>query len=504
MQEKKTGRPRILMIAAELAPWIKVGGLGDVMGALPAALTEAGAEVFVAVPGYRQIGDALKSGILLNEKPLVMSWGYGRDYHIWLRCTVHPAGFPVLFVDCPELFDREGIYKSKEFPNGYPDSLVRWSALCRGALFGGYLLGGEWDVVHAHDMHAALALPLLREEHIASTLTSARAVLSIHNLAYQGIYPLEAIQRVGLDSKKTQPFGPYEFYGRLNCLKAGIEYADGILTVSPTYANEIVDIPEYGHGLQGVLRYRRDFVTGILNGIDTKIWDPETDPVLPAKFDVDDLSGKAICKAKLQESCGWTPDPNRLVMGVVSRLTEQKGLDLLLKSLPELVAKDIQLVVLGNGNPQLEKAFSEAAAQWPESVCAHITFNEGLAHYIQAGADLFIIPSRFEPCGLAQMYAMRYGTLPVGRNTGGLSDTIIPFNDKNLKGTGFLFEEATPEALTQAILKALQVWDNKEIWTKLMKQAMVRDFSWKQRALEYLEWYNSIDPQYASYEPLHV
>ncbi|MCB9641180.1 MAG: glycogen synthase GlgA [Myxococcales bacterium] len=492
MVEQRKSSLRILMVAAEIAPWAKVGGLGDVIAALPGALTRQGAEVVLAVPRYLCLREPLTPVRALHRYPFRMSWGAHSSYNLRLFEAQHPDGFKVLLIDCPQLFDRAGIYNAPGSSHDYADSLVRWTALCRGALFGALLLGGEWDVVHAHDMHAALALPLLREEHRATPLSHARAVLSIHNLAYQGLYPLSSVNDIGLSEEMAGPFGAYEFYGQMNMMKAALSFADGIHTVSPTYAYEIVEDESFGHGLQGVLWSRRHHVMGILNGIDSRIWDPATQPALPAHYDVDDLKGKEACRRALQEELGWDVNDKRPILGMVTRLTSQKGVDLVAECVPMLIQQDARLVVLGTGDPRIEATLRALMEKHPSHIQARFLFDQALAHRILAGVDICLMPSLFEPCGLVQMYAMRYGTLPIVRRTGGLADTVEMVDTEQLTGTGFLFEDPTSLALARVIRQALSLWRQRPRWLEILKNAMRKDFSWDHMAQDYINWYEEL------------
>ena len=480
------------MVAAEIAPWAKVGGLGDVIAALPSALCRQGAEVVLVLPRYLCLREPLMPVRALHRYPFRMAWGPYSSYNLRLFEARHPEGFQVLLVDCPPLFDRAGIYHAPGASHDYTDSLVRWTALCRGALFGALLLGGEWDIVHAHDMHAALTLPLLREEHKASPLHHARTVLSVHNLAYQGIHPLASIEDIGISHAYAEPFGPYEFYGQFNMMKAGLLFADGIHTVSPTYAYEIVEDPAFGHGLQGVLWSRRHQVMGILNGIDADVWDPQSQPALPAFYNSEELEGKTVCRRALQEELGWSIDDKRPIFGMVTRLTAQKGLDLVAACVPMLVQQGARLAILGTGDPRLEASLRALMERHPEHLQARFLFDQALAHRILAGSDLCLMPSLFEPCGLVQMYAMRYGTPPIVRRTGGLADTVEMFEPEHLTGTGFLFDEPESNALASAIQKALLIWKKPNLWNELVKNAMKRDFSWDHIAHDYIKWYHEL------------
>lgn len=482
---------RIAHVAAECAPWAKVGGLADVMGALPAALQRAGAEVTVFLPLYREVRRRGVPGeVLAGPFPVRLA---GRSWPLTLVTATHPAGFPVVLLDCPELFDREGIYVDPATRDDFPDGLERCGVLSRGALWAMQILGGRWDVLHAHDAHAAAAVAMLRTGYRHTPLEWTRALLSIHNMGYQGLHPIEAVATLELPLADAYAGGPLEYWGRLNLLKAGICYADGLHTVSETYAREIVSDPEYGLGLEGVLASRADALVGIANGIDIESWDPRTDPLLPAHFDPEDLSGKRECKRALHRVAGWPEeDLSRPILAMVSRLVTQKGPDLVLESLPEILSLGARLVVLGTGQPEIEERLLRVARERPGDVWVRIGFDEGLAHLIQAGSDVLLMPSRYEPCGLTQMYAMRYGTVPVARATGGLADTVLEYDPDRRAGTGFLFREPTPGALLDAVRRALEWHRRPDHWQRIVRNGMARDFSWAGAARLFLEWYDRV------------
>ncbi|MEM1009106.1 MAG: glycogen/starch synthase, partial [Myxococcota bacterium] len=347
----ETSNLRVCMISAELAPWAKVGGLGDVMASLPGALRKCGVDVTLVMPRYLSVQNRLGPERALHRFPLQMRWGSAGSYDLRIFEARHPDGFCVLLVDCPPLFERAGIYQAPGAPRAYADSLVRWTALCRGALFGALLLGGEWDILHAHDMHAALTLCLVESEYGQTPLAAARRVLSIHNLAYQGIFPLESLVDMGTFAvgESIPALSPFEYYGSLNLMKVGLSYADGIHTVSPTYAYEIVEDEEKGLGLQGMLWSRRHRVMGILNGIDVDVWDPQVQEALVAHYDANNLHGKLKCREALQVELGWEEDDTRPMFGMVTRLTQQKGIELVLGVIPKLQEMGARLVVLGTG-----------------------------------------------------------------------------------------------------------------------------------------------------------
>ncbi len=487
---------RILMVAAEMGPWAKVGGLGDVLAALPGALHGDQAQVTVVVPLTRPILDQI-------GRPEPLPGGTYSDrigpqqYEVTLRRATQPGGVPpngvpVVLVDCPGLLDRE-VYLDPESREPYPDQIHRWGILCRGAIRAGQLSGGRWDVIHAHDAHAALALAYHRFGDPSAQLASAVRVLSIHNIGYPEIFPIWNVSQLGLPESEAGPMGPLEYWGELNLLKAGMSYADGIHVVSPTYAEEVKSDSDMGYGLSGLLRSRGGAVRGILNGIDDVTWDPSADPYLPAHYAAGEMAGKAANKRALVRELGWpeeaAADP---LLGIVSRFVWQKGIDLVLDAAEELLADGVRLVMLGTGEPEIEERCSALERRYPGAVAVPLRYDEGLAHRIEAGADLFLMPSRYEPCGLNQMYSLRYGTVPVVRRTGGLADTIIDADEKPESGNGFVFDAPVARDMAVAVRRALAAMAEPGRWRRIQKRGMVADLSWKQAAWRYLEWYREL------------
>jgi starch synthase len=461
--------PRILNVASEAAPFAKTGGLADVLGSLPRALARLGDEVAVLLPLYR--GVPLPPGAPILRLPVqVGPHAYSVAIYEVVRQEVR-----YLFAECPPLYDRAGIYGTHGAIGGadYADNHIRFAVLCLAAL-GVARSVFRPDVFHAHDWQAGL-LPVYLRESLAldPTFFGVRCVLTIHNLGYQGSFPATAIADLGLDPRLFHPEG-LEFFGRLNFLKAGIVWADAINAVSPTYAREI-QTPEFGFGLDGLLRSRASKLTGILNGVDYEEWNPETDQYLPANYSVRDLSGKRACKLALLEEMGLPPDADRPLIGIISRFAHQKGMDLAAEIAPFTNAA---LVVLGSGEAALENAFLSLALDYPDRVATRLGYNEGLAHRIEAGSDMFLMPSRYEPCGLNQIYSLRYGTPPIVRGTGGLEDTV---NEQ----TGFKFRDD----LEGAVGAALKEFQDRELWTARMRRGMGRNFSWDASAAEYQELY---------------
>ena len=472
----------LLFLASEVAPFSKTGGLGDVLGALPAALAEAGDTVAVVSPRYGFI-DAARSGFSRRDQA-VRVWGEATT--VWWRTRGRLTHY---LVEHDRFFgSRRALYA--EHGHEYGDNAQRFAYLCRAGLEVPAAFGHQPAVLHLNDWQTALAAWLLRHEHAADpALARTRTVFTIHNLAYQGSYAKELLPALGLPWELFRPDG-VEFHDRLNLMKAGLAFADAITTVSPTYAREITT-PEGGEGLDGILRARAGALTGILNGIDTAEWNPATDPHLRAHFDAHRLAGKAACKRALQEELGLPARPDVPLVALVGRLVDQKGIDLLLAALPELLRRELQVAVLGSGRLDWEEALRESARHHAHRLAVRIGFDEGLAHRIEAGADLFLMPSRFEPCGLNQLYSLRYGTVPVVRRVGGLADTVEDF-DGWRHGTGFVFKDYDQRALVTAVRRALDLYRDRRAWHAMMRRGMALDHSWARSAGRYRELYRGL------------
>lgn len=476
----------VLFVSSEIPPWVKSGGLADVTAALPGALCRAGADMRVLVPGYRAALQACAAR--LNEVAR-----YDAPGGLLPAARVLSAGVvndaPLYVIDCPALFDRDGGAYHDPQGGDWPDAHLRFGLLSRiAASVARWGLGDGFRprVLHCNDWPSGLAPAYLRWDGV----DDVASVMSIHNVSHQGIYPPGVTAALGVPAHAFNLTG-VEFYGNLSFLKAGLVYADRIVAVSPRYATEI-QTPDGGHGMDGVLRARAADVSGILNGIDTAVWNPLTDPHLATGYDRDTLDRKRDNKRALQHRCALPEREDALVVGVVSRLAFQKGLDLLLDVADRLHGQPLQLIVLGSGDAQLEVAFRALAARHPDWVHVTIGFDESLAHQIEAGADAFVMPSRFEPCGLNQMYSLRYGTLPIVRATGGLLDTVVDLRPDTLAAhtaNGFVFEAAASEALLVAIQRALEAWQNRALWRSMQRNAMGQDFSWRASAARYLALY---------------
>jgi starch synthase len=482
--------PTILFATSEMAPWVKTGGLGDVAAALPAALRRAGHDIRVLLPFYPALKKAFPKAKAIAELPA----------HFPTPAPALPPsrllmaeddGLPLLLLDCPPLYDRPGNPYTAPDGSDWPDNAIRFGLLSRVAA----LLGQDasplisqsgWrpDVVHLNDWQTALAPAWLHYEG------GAASVLTVHNIAFQGCFEEPLRAALGLPDAAWS-FDGVEYHGLLSFLKAGLQLATRISTVSPSYAQEIQD-EAFGYGLAPLLRHRREHLHGILNGIDPAIWNPATDPALAASYAANRLGAKRANKLALQHEMGLELATDRPLFGVVSRLTEQKGLDLLLAigdALPELPA---QLVLLGSGDKALEAGFLALAEKLPGQVAVKLGFDETLAHRIEAGADCFLMPSRFEPCGLNQMYSLRYGTPPLVQATGGLADTVVDVNEATLAdktGNGFVMTDGSTDALLSAMQRVVAAWNDKRLWQRIQQNGMRRDFSWSHAAAEYSRLY---------------
>ena len=471
---------RILFVASEGLPFSKTGGLADVVEGLPKALVALGHEVGVVLPRYRS---TKVSAIVLPS--LTIPMGNRLRFPAVADGTL-VAGVRYYFVDDPEYFDREQLYG--EQGTDYPDNAERFAEFSRAAI---EIAKHVWppDVIHCHDWQTALVPVLLRTLYADDLLVrGVPVVFTIHNLGYHGLFPREILGRLGLPENLFH-MDALEFYGKVNYLKAGLVFSDYLTTVSRKYAQEI-QTPEYGHGLDGVIRRRADHLQGILNGVDYSAWSPEQDILIAAQYSAKDLSGKRLCKKDLLEQFKLPAKSlARPVIGIVSRFADQKGFDLIAQVAEQLLEVNLSIVALGTGEPKHESLFRELASRFPGKVGVKIAYDNTLAHKIEAGADMFLMPSRYEPCGLNQIYSLRYGTVPVVRATGGLDDTIEPFDAKSGRGNGFKFEAYTGQALVGCIRQALTVYQDDQAWRKVQANGMAQDFSWKVSAAQYAQLY---------------
>lgn len=480
---------RVLFATAEAYPLAKTGGLADVSRALPLALRKLGLDVRLLMPGYPR-------AYVRIENPRIVARiapALGIDDASLIEGIFPETDLPVYLIDSPSLFRRSGGIYQDEAGKDWPDNALRFAFLAHvGAeiALGRVGVGQGWtpDIVHANDWHAGL-LPLYLSLHSGERPST---VFTTHNMAFQGNFPANWLEKLSIPSTCFQAAG-VEFYNQISFLKAGLRYADRVTTVSPTYAKEILTT-EFGCGMEGVLRHRREDFIGILNGIDDKLWDPACDPMLPHTFHVSDISGKRACKAALQQELGLPVSPETPLIGFVSRITHQKMADVILETLPWLCAQDVQFVSIGEGDHAMEAGFDQARELYNGKAAVIVGYDEPIAHRLQAAADILLAPARFEPCGLTQLYALKYGTLPIVRRTGGLADTVVDATATSIadrSATGFTFDNATPEDLISALVRALTLYREPLIWRRLQLQAMAQDFSWDASAAQYAALYSA-------------
>jgi len=477
---------RVLFATSEVAPLVKTGGLADVSGALTAALMGLGVDVRVLVPGYPQILDALKTRGKAAALPVLPGVPPAT-----LIASKLPTGVPLLAIDCP-IYQRNGGPYQDAAGNDWPDNDLRFGLLSYvAAALATRESPFSWvpDILHCNDWQTGLAPVYLNFAPGAH----ARTMVTIHNLAFQGVFPPQAAARLSLPPQAFAIEG-VEYYGNLSFLKGALQFSDRMTTVSPSYAAEIQQEP-LGMGMQGLLARRSGVLKGILNGIDTDAWDPESDPYIERYYNASRLAAKDDNKRALQARMGLQPDAAIPLFGVVSRLTQQKGHDVVAQIAEALVRMPAQLAVLGSGEPALQQRFQALAAKHPGKIAVQIGFDEGLSHQIEAGADLFLMPSRFEPCGLNQMYSQRYGTPPVVHATGGLRDTVVDADAEGLKkkrATGVVFTTLDAPSLMAACLRGAALYQDKKLWRQVQKAGMAKDFGWESRAREYVDLYRSL------------
>jgi starch synthase len=485
---------KILIASPEVVPFAKTGGLADVTGALPKALAKQRHDVRIVMPRYRMV-DASRFGLtrLMPELDVVFS---GTRYKGAVdTCTIPGTTIPVYFIVNDTFFNRDELYVVQG--KDYPDNPLRFAFFSMAALWMLRGIGWQPDIIHCNDWQTALVPTYLKnhpELRSDSFYRSIKVLYSIHNLAYQGMCGRDTLPTIGLGWDLFNMEG-LEFYGKVNLMKGGIVFADAISTVSRQYAQEI-QTPEYGSGLDGILRTRADRLHGILNGIDYDVWNPEIDTLIPATYSAANLENKAVCKRELQRYCQLPEEPRTPLIGMVSRLADQKGFDILAKAIEPMMQIELQLVLLGTGDPKYHELFRTIAKKYPKKTGIHLKFDNRLAHWIEAGSDMFLMPSRYEPCGLNQLYSLRYGTIPVVRKTGGLADSITPVTPATLKSgkaTGFFFTRYTAKDLLRAVQQAVSMYQKDPAgWQKLMLAAMQKDFSWNASARQYAKLYQSL------------
>ncbi|HQK19773.1 MAG TPA: glycogen synthase GlgA, partial [Polyangiaceae bacterium] len=478
---------RVLIISAELAPFARAGGLGDVMQGLSHALGEMGVEVVVATPLYGVT--RLDSAVAPQrwKRPIWIPIG-GDVRQVGVIETVTDGDVRVLLLDCPPLFKRDSIYGTAQEP--YPDNDLRFATLGMAALRAADLMfHGPPDIIHAHDWHAALAIAYARLSE-NEAWREAASVFTFHNIAYQGSFPITRAPMLGLHAPILHEDAVVA-NGSINYLKTGIVYSDRVTTVSQTYAQEVLE-PEHDHGLTEVLAARSDSLVGITNGIDTTLWDPSRDRALAARYDAHDPTGRIACRTALAAELGLDMSHDPPIVGVVSRLTHQKGIDMLLQVVPTLVDDGMRLAIVAVGDQQWQSKLEGLSEQYRKKVAFRCAFGDPIARRVYAGADLFLMPSRFEPCGLGQQYAMRYGSVPVVNPVGGLADTVEPFDETHATGTGFWLEEPTPNGIVAALRRAVAIRKNANLWNQMVRNGMTRNASWDASARSYYALYREL------------
>jgi starch synthase len=468
---------KVLFVVSECVPFIKSGGLADVAGALPKELKNLGTDVRIMLPKYGQIPTTFKEKMKkVCEFNVQLSW---RSQYCGIEMLTYD-GITYYFIDNEYYFNRDRLY-------GYYDDGERFSYFCHAVLQAIPYIDFQPDILHSHDWHTGMINFLLKNEYPEDEYSSIRTIYTIHNLQFQGVFPKGILGDLLNLSDDYFTSDQLEFFGQVNFMKAAIISSDLITTVSPTYKDEIQS-KYYGEKLDGLLRKYSDSLVGILNGIDDEIYNPKTDDFLAKKYDYTSLQSKEINKQSLQKQLGL-PQRNVPILSIISRLTEQKGLDLVIHVIEEILLKDIQFIILGTGDEKYENIFLTLAHHYPEKLKVIIGFDEKLAHQIYAGSDLFLMPSKFEPCGLGQLIALRYGTIPIVRETGGLNDTVQSFNEHTGLGNGFSFKNFNAHDMLHTVNRAIYFFQNKEVWTNIVGEAMSRDYSWAQSAFKYNQLY---------------
>ncbi len=481
---------KILIVSPEAVPYAKTGGLADVAGALPKAISASGHEVKLVLPLYKHV-DRAKFGLVEIASNISMEFA-GRDEKFSLyKCEAAGDGFEVWFIQNDNFYNRPELYRDPATGNDWADNDERFAFFARAVLESCKNTGFIPDVIHCNDWQSGLIPAFLKVDPRYSQFQKIATIFSIHNIAYQGNFPPECFAKLGLDKSLFAAAGGFEFWNKLSYLKAGVWYTDIINTVSKRYAEEIQSTNEYGYGFEGILKDRTKDLFGVLNGIDYDIWNPATDELLPANYTPEKLAGKSKCKRALRQMVKLplvrTDVP---IIGIISRLADQKGFDLIAEVADSLLALELQVVVLGTGDQKYHELFAALQKKYPKKLALSLEFNNQLAHLIEAGSDMFLMPSRYEPCGLNQMYSLKYGTIPIVRETGGLADTIQNANPSRGTGNGFVFKSYNSKEMLNTIKFALEVYRDKNVWEVLMLKGMRQDFSWNASAQQYIELYN--------------
>lgn len=486
----------ILYISSEVEPFAKTGGLADVAGAFPQLIRELGHDIRILLPKYGFVGDRkfnVYDVIRLRDIPVPVGNKTELASIKSSFITNQRIKVQVYFFDLPKFFNRDGIYFDPNSKKDYPDNDERFIAFCRGALETLKRLGWKPDIIHCNDWQTGLIPAYLKITYKNDPFfNKVRSIFTIHNLAYQGVFPKSSFAKTGLPKELINEETGIAVGDAINFMKSGIRFADVLTTVSKRYAEEISSSDEFGCGLNDLLKKRRKDLHGILNGVDYSIWDPSVDELIPQQYTSKTIQGKKENKRALLQTFKLPSDHDVPIIGIISRLADQKGFDLIQDIADDLVKRELKLVVLGTGERRYHTFLSELSSKYPDTVGVKLTYDNTLAHLIEAGSDMFLMPSRYEPCGLNQIYSMRYGTIPIVRATGGLDDTVVDIDSKNGKGTGIKFEQYDSKALLQAIERALKFYRDEKAWNRTVKNAMEQDFSWMHSAIEYIALYKKL------------
>jgi starch synthase len=485
----------ILFVSSEVEPFAKTGGLADVSSALPQAIKDLGHEIRIIMPKYKSVEERkFRLHEVLRLKEIDVPFGQETEKASVKSCILAntTAKIQVYFLANESLFNRSGLYVDSETHKDYEDNDKRFIFFCRGVLETLRRLGWQPDIIHCNDWQTGLIPAYVKTTYRGDRFfATVKTIFTIHNMAFQGSFPRSSFPKTHLPDYLFSPDG-VEFYGNFNFLKSALVYADIITTVSEKYALEIQSSDEYGCGMSSILQKRKSDLYGILNGIDYSIWNPEIDNLIPQKYDARNLDGRSTNKIELLRKFKLEHRENTPVIGCISRLTEQKGFDLIGQIADDFLKLDVQFVLLGTGEKKYHDLFEAVQKRYPQKVGVYLGFNNDLAHLIEAGSDMFLMPSRYEPCGLNQMYSLRYGTIPIVHATGGLDDTIEDYNPESGNGTGFKFSRYDATELLRAIERSIAVYANRPVWRKMMKQAMQKDFSWESSARKYISLYKSV------------
>jgi len=488
---------KILFVTSEIVPFVKTGGLADVSSALPQMLSELGHEVRIVIPKYGAVDDRkFKIHEIVRLKDIVVKIG-DKDVIFSLKSCFLPGPrvrVQIYFLDNQEYFgSRNSLYTDLKTGKDFPDNDERFILLSRSVMELIIKLGWIPDVIHLNDWQCGLVPAYLKTVYKdQESFSKFKTLFTIHNLAYQGEFSATSFKKTGLPKELESVSKGIIHNGKVNFMKSGLMFADVINTVSQTYANEIRTKDEYGEGLKDVLAKRKDSLYGIVNGIDKNVWNPEKDKQISANFSAKNIEEKLLNKKELAERFGLAYDEKIPIIGLISRLYDSKGLDLVQKAFPDLMKLDAQFILLGTGDQKYHSFFDKMSSKYPKKFASYLGFNDELAHLIEAGADMFLMPSKYEPCGLNQMYSLVYGTVPIVRETGGLADTVIKYNDKTEEGTGFVYKKYDSDDMLKEIKRAIKIFEDKKTWQKIMRAGMKSDFSWDSSAKKYIELYKTI------------